>query len=315
MTEATDPMETTDRIDQMGTTSSTNQTETTNLTDHMETNSTDRTEETDRTDATDPTQVCLLTPPETVPAWAARTVERMLAETDAEISLVVENACTDERSTGEAVRRLFDLREWGVVAAALELLGDDLPPLERVPVRELDGVADAEWITCEPNTVEGWKNALPEFAVERMAETDAGIRFGFGFLVGDALTAPEMGVLSFHHGNLREYRGQPMGFWEYVHGRETAGVTVQRINETLDGGEIVADRRVAIGDAPTWNAVRCRLYDASEEMLATAVRNLNADDFEPETLSEDELGDLYRLPKGRPVLTFLRRTTRGLLLG
>jgi hypothetical protein len=267
------------------------------------------------TEVTDPTRVCLLTPPETLPAWVAAAVERMVAETDAEISLVVEQASPEERSTVESVRRLIDLREWGVVAAVLELLADDLPPLERVPVRDVDGVADAEWIRCEPNTVDGWKNALPEPAVERMAETDVAVRFGFGFLVGDALTAPEMGVLSFHHGNLREYRGQPMGFWEYVHGRDTAGVTVQRINETLDGGEIVLDRRVEIGDAPTWGAVRRRLYRASEDMLAEAVRNLAADDFEPETLPEDELGDLYTLPKGRPVLTYLRRTTRGVLFG
>lgn len=267
------------------------------------------------TKPTEPTQVCLLTPPETVPAWAAAAVEEMLAETEAEISLVIENASTDERSAGETVRRLLDLREWGVVAALLEVFADDPDPLERVPIRDLDGTADADWIRCDPITVEGWKNALPESAVERMAETDVAVRFGFGFLVGDALPAPDMGVLSFHHGNLREYRGQPMGFWEYVHGRRTAGVTVQRINETLDGGEIVADRQVEIGDAPTWGAVRCRLYDASEDMLAAAVRNLNADDFEPETLPEDELGDLYRLPKGRPVLTYLRKTTRGILLG
>lgn len=267
------------------------------------------------TESSDATRVCLLTPPETLPAWAATAVERMLAETDAEVSLVVENASTDGRSPAEAVRRLFELREWGVVAATLELVGDDPPQLRRVPVRELDGVADAEWLQCHPISDDGWRNELPESVVERMAETDVAVRFGFGFLVGDALTAPEMGVLSFHHGDLREYRGQPMGFWEYVHGRETAGVTVQRINETLDGGEIVERRQVDVRDAPTWGAVRRRLLDASAGVLAGAVRNLNADDFEPKTLSEDELGDLYRLPKGRPVLTYLRKTVRGALLG
>jgi len=169
-----------------------------------------------------------------------------------------------------------------------------------VPIRDIDGVADAEWVECEPETVDGWKNALPEDAVERVAETDVAVRFGFGFLVGDALTAPEMGVLSFHHGDFREYRGQPMGFWEYVHGRPEAGVTLQRINETLDGGEVVPLRRVDIADAPTWGAVRCRLFDASEEMLAEGARRLERDEFEPETLSEAELGDLYTLPGGDP---------------
>lgn len=30
-------------------------------------------------------------------------------------------------------------------------------------------------------------------------------------------------------GDLGEYRGQPMGFWEYLHDEPTGGVTLQRI--------------------------------------------------------------------------------------
>jgi hypothetical protein len=259
--------------------------------------------------------VCLLTPGETLSAWAAAAVESMLAETGAKITLVVEDTSSDDRTMVEAAKRVVELREWGVLAGAMKVIGDDLEPLQRRPVRDLEGVADAEWIRVDPVAVEGWKNRIPKPAVQRMAETDVAIRLGFGFLVGDALTAPETGVLSFHHGDLREYRGQPMGFWEYVHERETAGVTLQRINETLDGGEIVAARRVDIGDAPTWSAVRCRLFAASEGMLADGLHNLTADDFEPETLPEDELGDLYTHPRGRPVLRYVTKTTRGVLLG
>ncbi|WP_232701045.1 formyltransferase family protein [Halobacterium wangiae] len=262
----------------------------------------------------DTTRVCLLAHSDSLPAWEAAAVQRMVEETDAEIGLVVADASDNERSTADAVRRLVELREWGVVAAAMELFGDDLEPLESVPIRAIDGVADAEWVDCVPESVDGWKNALPEHAVERMAETDVAVRFGFGFLVGDALSAPEMGVLSFHHGDFREYRGQPMGFWEYVHGRETAGVTLQRINETLDGGEVVYSKRVHIADAPTWSVVRCRLFDASQDMLAEGVRRLECESFEPETLSEAELGDLYTLPRGHPVVTYLGKTARGVLL-
>lgn len=263
----------------------------------------------------EPTQVALLTAGETLPAWAATAVQQLVEETNAEISLVVEDTSTTERSAVDAVKRLAELREWGVVAAAMQLFGGDLAPLESVPVRDIDGVEDADWLAYEPETVDGWKNALTGPAVERLAETDVAVRFGFGFLVGDALTAPEMGVLSFHHGDFREYRGQPMGFWEYVHGRSAAGVTLQRINETLDGGEVVVSKQVDIADAPTWGAVRCRLFDASEGMLAEGIRRLERDDFEPETLSADELGDLYTLPRGRPVLTYLRKTAVGVLSG
>ncbi|WP_226012711.1 formyltransferase family protein [Halomicrobium salinisoli] len=263
----------------------------------------------------DVARVALLTSGETLPAWAADAVKRLVAETPARITLEVRDASSSDRSPVETLRRAVELREWAVVGGLAEALSRDIEPLERRPVDDLPGIDDAERIRCEPETVDGWKNALPDPAVDRLAETDAAVRFGFGFLVGDALSAPDRGVLSFHHGNLREYRGQPMGFWEYVHGRETAGVTLQRLNETLDGGEIVAERRVRVGDAPTWRAVRRRLFAASEPMLADGVRDLRDPDFEPENLAEDELGDLYTLPKGRPVLTFVEKTARGALLG
>lgn len=260
-------------------------------------------------------RVALLAPGETLPRWAARAVEHMVAETPAEVELVVTDASDDERGPVETVRRLVELREWGVVAALLELLGDEMAAKEQVPIASIDGVEDPAWVACEP-IADGWKNRLPSRAVERLADTDLAVRLGFGFLVGDALAAPEMGVLSFHHGDLREYRGQPMGFWEFVHGEREAGVTLQRINETLDGGEIIALRRVDVSDAPTWSAVERRLFAASEGMLADGVRNLLDDDFEPERPAEDELGDLYTLPpRGRAVLTYVGKTARGVLLG
>ena len=263
----------------------------------------------------DPVRVALLAHDETLPRWAARAVERMVAETPAEVTLVVADASEDDQGSMETLRRLVELREWGVVAAFLELFGDELDAKEQVSIADIDGIGDPEWVTCEP-IADGWKNRLPDRAVERLAETDLAIRLGFGFLVGDALTAPEMGVLSFHHGDLREYRGQPMGFWEYVRGEREAGVTLQRINETLDGGEIIAIRRVVVVDAPTWSAVERRLFTASEAMLADGVRNLLDDNFEPERPSEEELGDLYTLPpRGRAVLTYLGKTARGVLLG
>lgn len=258
-----------------------------------------------------PTRVCLLTHGETLPAWAASAVRRMLAETDAELSLVVEDTSSQERTALEALRRVFDLGAWGVVAAALTVFADDLNALEARPVRELPGADNADWIACEPVPVDGWKTRIPKPDVDRMAETDVAVRFGFGFLVGDALDAPSMGVLSFHHGDIRSYRGQPMGFWEYVHGEATAGVTLQRIDETLDGGEVVAERRVSIGDAPTWVEVRRRLLAASEPMLAAGIRCLVSHHSKPETVPADELGDLYTFPTGRPILTYLRKTASG----
>ncbi|WP_158057736.1 formyltransferase family protein [Halorussus halophilus] len=246
-------------------------------------------------------QVGLLVRGDDVPAWQARAVEQLLARTDAEVTHVVLNNESNEQGVGHYFQRLREKPLWAPVGAAHMLRG----PPEYLRARQLssiEGLGQPELVECEAEPAEGFGSLVPEEGVEALAETDVGVRFGFGFVKGDALTAPEHGVLSFHHGDLREYRGQPCGFWEFLHGESTAGVTLQRISETLDGGEIVAYEPVDIADAHTWGEIRRRLFATSEGMLATGVENV-ASGLEPQ--SPDELGDLYYIPEGGDVVKYV----------
>ena len=254
--------------------------------------------------------VALLVRGPDVPAWQARAVESMLARTDTEVSLVVR--CT-EATGGKAggLRHYLDrLREhplWMPVGAAVRL-GD--PPAYQRPrdVAAIEGLGDPETLAVEPQPAPDFGNVLPDHAVEAVGQTDVAIRFGFGILKGDVLDAPEHGVLSFHHGDLREYRGMPCGFWEFLNDEETGGVTLQRLTETLDGGEVVAYEPVDLADARTWSAVRERLFAVSDDVLAKGIRNV-ASGVEPE--SPDELGDLYSLPEGGDVLKYVVKEGKG----
>ena len=68
---------------------------------------------------------------------------------------------------------------------------------------------------------------------------DVLIRCGSGILKGDILKAPKFGVLSFHHGDNRLYRGGPCGFWESLNKEDSIGFIIQRLNEELDGGDVL----------------------------------------------------------------------------
>ena len=252
-------------------------------------------------------QVGLLLSGSEIPAWQARAVERMVARTDADVTRVVVNAESNERGLDHYVERMRENPLWAPVGAAHLLTG---PPNHRRTRRvgSIEGLGDPEMVRCEPDPAPDFGNVLPEEGVEALAETDVAVRFAFGILKGEALDAPERGVLSFHHGDLRKYRGQPCGFWEFLHGEETAGVTLQRLNETLDGGEIVAFESVDIADARTWSAVRDRLFAASDDLLAKGIENV-ARDVEPR--SPDELGDLYSLPEGSDVLKYVFKEGTG----
>ena len=254
-------------------------------------------------------RVALLVDGDTVAAWARRALERMVAETDAEITHVVENEDPPSFGLGHYVERVREYPLWTPVGAIQKLTPE--PAYKRqASVETVPGVADAEWLTCEPEPAPDFGNVLPERVVEEVGpEVDVAVRFGFGILKGAFLDAPEHGVLSFHHGDLRKYRGMPAGFWEFVEGETVGGVTLQRITETLDGGSVVAYRDVDIADAHTWQAVERRLFRVSEGMLARGVRNLQDPDFEP--WQPDSYGDLYSLPKGRAVGRYVARNSIG----
>lgn len=132
-------------------------------------------------------------------------------------------------------------------------------------------------------------------------EADVAVQFGFGILKGDALTAPEHGVLSYHHGDLTAYRGRPPGFYEFLHRKSTEGVTVQQLTESLDAGAIAASTTVDIEDAISWREVKSRLFAASPELLSRAVDNL----IEGSIRTPESLGDLYTTPSNTQTLAYI----------
>ena len=46
---------------------------------------------------------------------------------------------------------------------------------------------------------------------------------GFGIVKEPLLSLCRAGVLSYHHGDMRRYRGQPPAFWELYHGERSIG--------------------------------------------------------------------------------------------
>ena len=264
-----------------------------------------------------PIRVGALVSSEYIPVWKTRALNNLLDRTHAELTHVVVNKSDDASSDGlraflqACVSRLREYPLWSVVGIG-RLLSPEPSYERRVSIGTIDGISEATIIWCRPEPADGLGNTLPDAVVEEVGEnTDVVVRFGFGVLKGDILTRPTYGVLSYHFGDIRKYRGQVGGFWEFLAGEPTAGVTLQRLTETLDGGAIAAYGAVNIQDAETWQAVRRRQVAIAEDLLAPGVRNLvdpSVSVSEPETL-----GELRSIPTGTTVLRYLVRTGRGYL--
>jgi hypothetical protein len=261
----------------------------------------------------DELRVCLLAE-ESMAAWQRAALRRAVEETNATVERVIVNT-SPGRTRSEQFRRAVELREWTVVTALLGLerrVAGEVPETRAYPLDEIPLLDGVERVECVPTVVDGWKYELPRDVVTEAAESaDVAVLFGFGFITGAVLHAFDHGVLSFHHGDLREYRGQPMGFWEYLNGEDEAGITLQRLTETLDGGEVICLNRIDISEQQRWKGVRSRLFAASEDVLAEGIRRIQDESFTP--WEPTTVGDLYTIPKGVPVAQFVRKTlTRSL---
>lgn len=241
--------------------------------------------------------------------WHVRSVERLQAEASANVPLVVSNAATREHEAEswntrdriglDDVVKFFDVfrrqKAWTVVLAERNvgrLLGDEEPLWHRRSVENVECLADAEHVRCEPRREDGWFE-FPDDVVARIAERcDVVILFGFGLIRGKILNAPEYGVLNVHPADIRRYRGlgPETAFYD---GRTSAGATVQRLNETVDGGEIVAFDETDISDCDTLWDVWERIVTLQTRLLAEAVDNLRDPTFEPTSVPDEQLGDFY----------------------
>ncbi|WP_128905847.1 formyltransferase family protein [Halorubrum amylolyticum] len=258
-----------------------------------------------------PLRVCLLFDGEHTERWVADAIETMLAETNAEISLVVINEDAGLLGSGNVKRGLK------YPAYAAYWLASALRPRrsaserydDSVHVSEIAQVDDAEGLRTYPTNVSGLWNELPEEVVSEIgARSDVVFRRGFGLVRGSLLSATEHGVLSYHHGDPRAYRGGPAGFWEYMHGEETAGTIVQSLTDDLDAGVVRSYRDVDIADCDTLDEVRRALYEGSTGQLAEAIEAVQDAGREPMVV--DDLGPVYHPPDLGELAAYARKRFR-----
>lgn len=107
-------------------------------------------------------------------------------------------------------------------------------------------------------------------------QPDAGVVVAYGKLIPPWLLAlPRHGMLGVHPSLLPAYRGAAPVAWALLRGERTTGVTIFRLNERLDAGEILAQQPVEIGPAEDAEQLTERLARLGAEALAGVLADLS----------------------------------------
>ncbi len=148
----------------------------------------------------------------------------------------------------------------------------------------------------------------------RTAQVDLVIKFGMGLLRDPGNLSARYGVLSFHHGDPRRYRGRPSGFYELLEDAQHVGAVVQELSNVLDGGKIRAFGSYQITRHSYRKSLE-HLYQQSAYLLRIAIENCLSESYVDISCT----GKNYTLPSNftviRFVISILRRRARRMLYG
>lgn len=86
-------------------------------------------------------------------------------------------------------------------------------------------------------------------------------------LPGGVLAIPRLGAVNVHGGLLPEYRGGHVMNWAIANGERETGVTLAFIDEGIDTGPVIAERRFPITPVDDAASVRDKLRTAGESLL------------------------------------------------
>jgi methionyl-tRNA formyltransferase len=140
------------------------------------------------------------------------------------------------------------------------------PPVKRlaaqrgVPVAQPATVKTAEL----PALLRSW---MPDLAVVA----------AYGrILPGAVLELPRLGCINVHASLLPKYRGAAPIQWALLRGETTTGVTIMRMNERMDEGDMLLQRSTSIDADETYDALQRRLADLGAAALMDALSALHA---------------------------------------
>ena len=79
---------------------------------------------------------------------------------------------------------------------------------------------------------------------------DLAILAGTYILKESVFALPRHGSINLHSGKVPEYRGAAPAFWELYHGERAVGITIHRVDASLDAGPVLALEMFPIDPAP-----------------------------------------------------------------
>jgi len=117
------------------------------------------------------------------------------------------------------------------------------------------------------------------------------------------------GCLNLHGSLLPDYRGVMPSFWVLANGEKEAGVTIFYVNEKIDAGDVLIQRRYEIGPDDSLDGLIIRSKRIGAEMVVDAVKMIESGKVKTRTLNMKK-GRYFGWPKKSDIKRFIEKGRR-----
>ena len=242
-------------------------------------------------------------------AWQVKAITTLTEQEGVEVGLLI----LDDRpkTKGNSHSRLSRIRKQFEFKSLLWLLYCGLVKLRTKANKDVDYSKPLTQVPVLKCVVEK-KGKFSEYFSEKDVEAIQGynldfiLRFGFGIIRGDVLTAARYGVWSFHHDDEMKYRGRPPCFWEIYNGDKVTGSILQRLTDRLDGGIIL--RRGFLKTNYSYVKNRDQMLFESAQwpaIISKDIRNGNTHDLD--AIPSKTTAPIYYAPTNPQMVFYLLR--------
>ncbi len=100
-------------------------------------------------------------------------------------------------------------------------------------------------------------------------------------LTRDLLDIPPLGCINVHASLLPKYRGAAPIQWAIVKGERKTGITIMKMDEGMDTGDILLAQEVEIGDEDTAQSLHDRLTQVGASLIIKAMDQLDKGTLRP----------------------------------
>jgi len=134
----------------------------------------------------------------------------------------------------------------------------------------------------EVNSVEGKRLKDYKDVIERM-HPDLILAYGWYYMIpGNIRNLAKYGAWGIHASLLPKYAGGAPLVWAIINGEKEAGVTLFRMKDGVDDGDIILQEKFPIEFEDTINEVQRKAVEASKRVLLRALLNIDKIEYKPQ---------------------------------